>query len=192
MALLLLLLCLLQHSTMATSAAESTASSAHPDQGSITIVELGHNSSPLAEEAADRRVTMAQYQTLLKDVGQVDSPLLTRLGYPVIIVSTTPGRKCIPHVRHQHTSARHTVAQCSRFHTQHRARNWVLIIALLLLLLLLYCVQAMMLAVGNNPQNNRMATVAASRITTGLAIGCVVGNVYALRTDGQDLTAEEW
>lgn len=49
-----------------------------------------------------------------------------------------------------------------------------------------------MVAVGNNPQNNRMATVAASRLSTGLAIGCVVGNVYALRTDGKNLTAKEW
>jgi hypothetical protein len=48
-----------------------------------------------------------------------------------------------------------------------------------------------MVAVGNN-HNNRMATVAASRASTGLAVGCVVGNVYALRTDGKDLTAKEW
>lgn len=49
-----------------------------------------------------------------------------------------------------------------------------------------------MLAVSNNPLNNRMATVAASQISTGLALGCVVGNVYALRTDGKDLTSKEW
>jgi len=56
----------------------------------------------------------------------------------------------------------------------------------------LHAVQAQIVPVGNNPQNNRMATVAASRVSTGLALGCVVGNVYALRKDGKDLTAKEW
>lgn len=64
----------------------------------ITIIEIGHNSSPLRYQAADRQVTMARYKELLKDPGQTDSPLLTKLGYPVVIVSTTPGRKCIPEV----------------------------------------------------------------------------------------------
>jgi hypothetical protein len=53
-------------------------------------------------------------------------------------------------------------------------------------------VQAQMIPTGNNPQNNRMATVAASRVSSGLAVGCVIGNVYALRTDGKDLTSKEW
>jgi hypothetical protein len=52
--------------------------------------------------------------------------------------------------------------------------------------------QAQVVAVSGNMHNNRQATVAASRVSTGLAEGCVVGNVYALRTDGKDLTAEEW
>jgi len=65
----------------------------------LTIIEIGHNSSTLRYQAADRQVTMARYQELLKDPGQTDSPLLTKLGYPVVIVSTTPGRKCIPEVR---------------------------------------------------------------------------------------------
>lgn len=49
-----------------------------------------------------------------------------------------------------------------------------------------------MVPAGNNPRNNRMATVAASRVSTGLAVGCVVGNVYVLHTDGKDLTSKEW
>jgi hypothetical protein len=55
---------------------------------------------------------------------QVDCPLLERLGYPIILVHSRPGTKCIPQVQ--------------------------------------------MMAVSNNPRNNRAATVAASRASTGL------------------------
>ena len=43
-----------------------------------------------------------------------------------------------------------------------------------------------------NQHNNQMATTAASRISTGLAMGCVVGNCYLLRKDGKNLSIEEW
>lgn len=88
------------------------------------------------------------YQADLADTFAVDCPLLKRLGYPVILVSTTPGKKCIPVVQYP---------PCS-----------------------------------SNRHNNRMATTAASRISTGLAMGCVIGDVYALREDGKDLTKDEW
>lgn len=114
---------------------------------SITIVELPDNASP-SEEAVNRSISMDRYRELLKDAGRVDCPLLARLGYPAILVSTNPGQKAIP--------------------------------------------AAQMIPVGNNPHNNQWATVAASRVSTGLAVGCVVGNVYVLRTDGKDLTTKEW
>jgi hypothetical protein len=59
------------------------------------------------------------------------------------------------------------------------------------MLCLCVVLQAQLIPVSNN-EHNRQATVAASRVSTGLADGCVVGNVYALRRDGKDLTAEEW
>lgn len=115
----------------------------------ITIVELGDNSSTTGHAFLHNvEVTMEQYQSMLRDPGQVNTPLLAKLGYPIILVHTTPGRKCIP--------------------------------------------AAQLIPVSNNEHNNRQATVAASRVSTGLADGCVVGNVYALRRDGKDLTAEEW
>jgi len=80
---------------------------------------------------------VATFERLLTDAGRVDCPLLAAVGYPVIMASTTPGKKCIPAVQIPPRS--------------------------------------------NNPHNNRIATTAASRITTGLAMGCVVGDVYMLR-----------
>lgn len=70
------------------------------DENTITVVELGHNSSQLAEKAVDRSISMEKYQQLLQDTGKVDCPLLARLGYPAILVSTTPGQKVIPAVRY--------------------------------------------------------------------------------------------
>lgn len=107
---------------------------------SITIVELTHNASR-SEDAVNRSISIDRHRELLKDSGQVDCPLLARLRYPAILVSTNPGQKCIP--------------------------------------------AAQMILVGNNPHNNRWATVAASRVSIGLAVGCVVGNVYVLRTDAR-------
>eukprot|EP00877_Chromochloris_zofingiensis_P012924 jgi/Chrzof1/7886/Cz02g40010.t1 len=46
--------------------------------------------------------------------------------------------------------------------------------------------------VSNNVYNNRPATVMASRLDTGLAVGCVVGDVYAIRTDEKSFTVREW
>eukprot|EP00775_Hariotina_reticulata_P013791 gene13791-13912_t len=45
---------------------------------------------------------------------------------------------------------------------------------------------------SRNPHNNRLATTAASRVSSGLAMGCVVGDVYMLRQDGKHLTSKEW
>jgi hypothetical protein len=42
------------------------------------------------------QVDAARFDALLADPGKVDCPLLSALGYPVILVSTTPGRQCIP------------------------------------------------------------------------------------------------
>jgi len=44
---------------------------------------------------------MSRYQQLLQDSGKVDCPLLARVGYPIILVSTTAGQKCIPQVQRQ-------------------------------------------------------------------------------------------
>lgn len=123
----------------------SSSSDASPNK-KIAIVELLDNT--YGEEAKDRKVAVSRFEELLKDAGQVDCPLLRRMGYPVILVSTTPNKKCIPNVQYP--------------------------------------------PVSNCDHNNRLATVAASRITSGLAMGCVVGNVYALRKDGKDLTTAEW
>lgn len=41
--------------------------------------------------------------------------------------------------------------------------------------------QVQMVAISRNPQNNRFATTAAARINAGLALGCVVGDVHAMR-----------
>lgn len=42
------------------------------------------------------QVDAARFDALLADPGKVDCPLLSALGYPVILVSTTPRRQCIP------------------------------------------------------------------------------------------------
>lgn len=63
----------------------------------IRTVEIADNRSGM--KVFDREVDMMQYQKLLDDPGQVDCPLLGSLGFPVILVSTTPGQKCIPQVR---------------------------------------------------------------------------------------------
>lgn len=85
---------------------------------------------------------------MLTDPGQVDCPLLEKLGYPVMLVHTRHGTKCIPQVQ--------------------------------------------VFPASSNPHNNRQATVAAARLSTGLAMGCVVGEVYALRRDTKSLTGPEW
>lgn len=116
------------------------------DRGLSGVV--GYYNASREEDAINRSISMERYRELLKDAGQVDCPLLARLGYPAILVHTNFGQRCIP--------------------------------------------AAHMVPVGNNPHNNRWATVAASRVSTGLAVGCVVGKVYVLRTNGKDLTTKEW
>lgn len=72
------------------------APEAEPKRNTINILLLGHNTSPHADSPLEKQFSMAQYKALLQDEGQVDSPLLARLGYPIILVSTTKGRKFIP------------------------------------------------------------------------------------------------
>eukprot|EP00878_Enallax_costatus_P009346 GHUV01009768.1.p1 GENE.GHUV01009768.1~~GHUV01009768.1.p1 ORF type:complete len:387 (+),score=74.62 GHUV01009768.1:293-1453(+) len=127
-------------------AASEASGSSDSSSTRIAIVKILDNTSGM--EAVDQSVSIERFEKLLQDPGQVDCPLLKRLGYPVILVSTTPGKKCIPVVQYP--------------------------------------------PVYNNKHNNRMATTAASRTTTGLAMGCVIGDVYALREDGKDLTKAEW
>jgi hypothetical protein len=60
----------------------------------VKIVELAHNSREY--QAKEHSITMHQHESLLQEPGQMDCPLLKAIGYPVIIVSTTPGQVCIP------------------------------------------------------------------------------------------------
>ena len=94
-------------------------------------------------------VERSRYDAMLAEPEKVDCPLLERWGYPLILVSTTPGQKVIP-------------------------------------------VYQLLVPVSNNPHNNHMAGTFAVRADTGLAMGCVVGNVYALRVDGKSFTADEF
>jgi hypothetical protein len=112
----------------------------------ISVVEILDNTHGMRVNSV--KIQRSKYSKLLAEPGKVDCPLLEALGYPVILVSTKPGRKCIPQVQ---------VPPVSR--DQH---------------------------------NNRMATTAASRLSTGLAMGCVVGNCYLLRKDGKSLSTDEW
>lgn len=64
----------------------------------IKIVEIADNRVLSGLKAYEREVDMTQYQQLLEDPGQVDSPLLNCLGFPVILVSTSPRQECIPRV----------------------------------------------------------------------------------------------
>ncbi|WIA21757.1 hypothetical protein OEZ85_000919 [Tetradesmus obliquus] len=131
------------------AASESVASCSARDSASsskITVIQLGHNDSNY--DYKEKQVNIAEYDRMLTDPGQVDCPLLEKLGYPVMLVHTRHGTKCIPQVQ--------------------------------------------VFAASSNPHNNRQATVAAARLSTGLAMGCVVGEVYALRRDTKSLTGPEW
>ena len=132
---------------MATMSSSSTASTTAASLRTLRIVEILDNTHGM--DCKTVTVERSRYDSLLADPQKVDCPLLERWGYPLILVSTTPGQKVIP-------------------------------------------VYQTPVPVSNNPHNNRMATTFAVRVSTGLAMGCVVGNVYALRVDGKSFTADEF
>lgn len=101
----------------ATASECSTTNAASRDV--VNIVELQDNASM---KVRDVKVSAARARELLTHIGRVDCPLAAKLGYPLMLVPTDPGRRAIPvihypPVSHNPHNNRAATVLASRYNT---------------------------------------------------------------------------